>query len=237
MRTSAPLRPFVSATTTALLLSALLADAASAQIGGRLRDAAGRVAGGIGVEQLIGTNSQPISTALGNARFGRVPAELRRIVQAESQLRNMLANPASSFSEMERIAVLAGSVGVGPGSRDVPQGRWSRHPDGYYVRYLPEGYSYTRTQIWVPARSEAVGREYDPATHIAVPGNTARQRPWKPQARSLHRDPFEKRRYWNVFCPPEAGSPDSRGDRKDDSRRGGTMADREQQGGGQQGNR
>jgi hypothetical protein len=108
--------------------------------------------------------------------MGRVPAPLRAVVEAEARLRSMLANPASSFAEMERVAVLTGAVGIGPGSRNVPAGRWSRHPDGYYVRYQPSGYSHTLTQIWVPARSEAVGREYDPATHIAVPGNTARQR-------------------------------------------------------------
>jgi hypothetical protein len=339
MRTWTSLRQFVPSSVVALLLTAMAADGVSAQIGGRLRDAAGRIAGGLSVDQLVGTNSQPISTALGHARFAvdsldnfspsgvtglqgrggtvagipvdsldnmplrsmeelrrtpnggfvlepgfwemhtqsyclkagthgpgggdgylfapidgpagdaviailrnsvhkpdipqqkiqtllwaiiarakfedlstehkltasalltpeqiamlnrsaldlipdaqmnalmaRVPDGVRRIVQAETQLRNMLANPASSFAEMERVAVLTGAVGIGPGSRDVPTGRWSRHPDGYYVRYLPEGYSYTRTQIWVPARSEAIGREYDPATHIAVPGNTSRQR-------------------------------------------------------------
>ena len=58
----------------------------------------------------------------------------------------------------------------------MPSGRWSLHPDGYYVRYIPSGYSSTRTEIWVPEGSPAVGKEYDPATHIAVPGNTSRQR-------------------------------------------------------------
>ena len=96
--------------------------------------------------------------------------------EAEAQLRQLLTNPAASFAEMERVAVLAGAVGMGPGSRAVPSGRWSLHPDGYYVRYIPQGYSYTVTQIWVPQGSPAVGKEYDPATHIAVPGNTSRQR-------------------------------------------------------------
>jgi hypothetical protein len=310
--------PRSSAIAAALLLAATLtAEAASAQIGGRLRGAVNRVAGGIGVDQLIGNNNQPITTSLEHARFAvdsldnftpreasrsmlelqrtpnggfvlqpgywemhtqsyclkagthgpgggdgyifaptsgpaedavttilrnsvnhpeisqseiqtllwaiiarakfedlstehkatasrlltprqiaslnrsaldlipgdemgalmnRVPGPLRQIVQAESQLRTMLANPASSFAEMEAVAVLSGAVGMGPGSRAVPSGRWSLHPDGYYVRYLPEGYSYTVTQIWVPQGSPAVGREYDPATHIAVPGNTSRQR-------------------------------------------------------------
>ncbi len=65
---------------------------------------------------------------------------------------------------------------LGEGSQAVPEGRWSRHPDGYWVRYLPSGYSSTRLEVWVPADSPAIGREFDPSRHIAVPGNTARQR-------------------------------------------------------------
>lgn len=105
-----------------------------------------------------------------------VPDTLRKVLQAESSLRQMLTTPGTSFAELERVAVLSGNAPLGPGSRDVPSGRWSLHPDGYYVRYLPSGYSSTRVEIWVPQGSPAVGKEYDPATHIAVPGNTARQR-------------------------------------------------------------
>jgi hypothetical protein len=110
------------------------------------------------------------------ALMNRVPGPVRQIVQAEADLRRMLADPTASFADMERVAVLTGAVGMGPDSRAVPSGRWSLHPDGYYVRYIPQGYSYTITQIWVPQGSPAVGKEYDPATHIAVPGNTSRQR-------------------------------------------------------------
>ena len=105
-----------------------------------------------------------------------LPPLVRQIVQAEAQLRQMLTQPGTTFEQMERVAVLAGMAPLGEGSRQVPSGRWSLHPDGYYVRYIPQGYSYTVTQIWVPQGSPAVGKEYDPATHIAVPGNTARQR-------------------------------------------------------------
>jgi len=110
------------------------------------------------------------------ALMNRVPGPLRAVVEAEANLRTLLADPTASFADMERVAVLTGAVGMGPGSRAVPSGRWSLHPDGYYVRYIPQGYSYTVTQIWVPQGSPAVGKEYDPATHIAVPGNTSRQR-------------------------------------------------------------
>jgi hypothetical protein len=75
---------------------------------------------------------------------------------------------------MEEIAFLAGPAPVGTGSRQVPEGRWSIHPDGYYIRFTPAGYKTMRIEIWVPPGSS--GKEFDPAKHIAVPGNTARQR-------------------------------------------------------------
>jgi hypothetical protein len=111
-----------------------------------------------------------------DAATERVPPLIKQVIQAEAQLRQMLTTPGTSFEQMERVAVLAGMAPLGEGSRAVASGRWSLHPDGYYVRYIPQGYSHTVTQVWVPQGSPAVGKEYDPATHIAVPGNTARQR-------------------------------------------------------------
>jgi hypothetical protein len=129
--------------------------------------------------QLASLNRNALDVLSGNAltdALGGVPEPLRQVARAEAQLRQMLTTPGASFAEMERVAVLSGAAPLGEGSRDVPSGRWSIHPDGYYVRYLPSGYSSTRVEIWVPQGSPAVGREYDPATHVAVPGNTARQR-------------------------------------------------------------
>lgn len=129
--------------------------------------------------QLASLNRSALEVLSGNAltdALGGVPEPLRQIAQAEAQLRQMLTTPGASFAEMERVAVLSGAAPLGPGSQNVPAGRWSLHPDGYFVRYIPSGYSSTRVEIWVPQGSPAVGKEYDPATHIAVPGNTARQR-------------------------------------------------------------
>lgn len=102
--------------------------------------------------------------------------QLRQVLEAESQLRSMLASGTSRFEDIEAVAVLAGMAPLGEGSQAVPSGRWSKHPDGYWVRYLPSGYSSTRLEVWVPDASLAIGREFDPSTHIAVPGNTSRQR-------------------------------------------------------------
>jgi hypothetical protein len=105
-----------------------------------------------------------------------LPEPAQQVLRAESELRGMLTSANSTYDDMERVAVLAGAAPRGEGSRDVPRGRWSRHPDGYYVRYIPTSYPSTRMEVWVPEGSPAIGKELDPAMHIAVPGNTARQR-------------------------------------------------------------
>ena len=65
---------------------------------------------------------------------------------------------------------------IGPGSREVPAGRWSNHPDGYMIRFYPSSYPTTKVDIYVPQGSKAVGKEFDPSMTVAVPGNTSRQR-------------------------------------------------------------
>ena len=130
-------------------------------------------------QQLAALNRTALDLVPGpalDAAVNRMPPLVRQVFQAEAQLRQLMSTPGTSFQQLEAAAVLAGMAPLGEGSRQVPSGRWSLHPDGYYVRYIPQGYSYTVTQIWVPQGSPAVGKEYDPATHIAVPGNTARQR-------------------------------------------------------------
>ncbi len=158
------------------LLWAIIARAKFEDLQPQMKTTASRL---LTPRQLAALNRSAMDVLSGNAltdALGGVPEPLRQIAQAEAQLRQMLTTPGASFAEMERVAVLSGAAPLGEGSRDVPSGRWSLHPDGYYVRYLPSGYSSTRVEIWVPQGSPSVGKEYDPATHIAVPGNTARQR-------------------------------------------------------------
>ncbi|HEX8364184.1 MAG TPA: hypothetical protein VF603_02755 [Allosphingosinicella sp.] len=169
-------RPEISQQRIQQLLWAIIARARFEDLSGDLRAVASQL---LTPRQLASLNRSALDVLHGNAltnALGGVPEPLRQIAQAEAQLRQMLTTPGASFAEMERVAVLSGAAPRGPGSQDIPSGRWSLHPDGYYVRYIPSGYSSTRVEIWVPQGSPAVGKEYDPATHIAVPGNTSRQR-------------------------------------------------------------
>ena len=108
--------------------------------------------------------------------MGRAPPQLRAVLDAEARLRSMFTTGYGSFAELEQVAILAGMAPMGEGSQNIPDGRWSLHPVGYWVRYIPSGYSSTRMEIYVEPGSRAVGATFDPAEHVAVPGNTARQR-------------------------------------------------------------
>ena len=158
------------------LLWAIIARAKFEDLSAEHKETAARL---LTPRQLTALNRTALDLVPGpalEAAMSRVPPLVRQVFQAEAQLRQMLTTPGTSFQQLEAAAVLAGMAPMGEGSRVVPSGRWSLHPDGYYVRYIPQGYSHTVTQLWVPQGSPAVGKEYDPATHIAVPGNTARQR-------------------------------------------------------------
>jgi len=159
-----------------VLLWAIIARTKFEDLDSRLKATAAQL---LTPRQLAALNRTALDLVPGpalDAATNSLPPLVRQVFQAEAQLRQMLTNPGTPYDQLERVAVLAGMAPMGEGSRAVPSGRWSLHPDGYYVRYLPQSYTNTVVQIWVPQGSPAVGKEYDPATHIAVPGNTARQR-------------------------------------------------------------
>lgn len=106
--------------------------------------------------------------------IGGVPGPVQSVLRAEADMRRMLSG-GSAYNDLERIAVLTGVAPIGEGSRtNIPSNRWSRHPDGFWVRYDPTGYSRTQVEIWVPDGAD--GEKYDPADTVAVPTNTSKQR-------------------------------------------------------------
>ena len=111
-----------------------------------------------------------------NRALDQAPPALRQALAAEARMRSMLSQANSSYAALESVAVLTGNAPLGEGSIAIPTGRWSAHPDGYLIRYLPSGYSHTLVQICIEPRSSAIGKVLDLCTHIAVPGNTSRQR-------------------------------------------------------------
>ena len=88
-----------------------------------------------------------LERAMGEASL---PAPLRDVLRAESRIRDMMTRADTSYADLERVAVLAGTPLPGERSRDVASGRWSFHPGGYFIRYFPRGYALTNIQVNVP---------------------------------------------------------------------------------------
>jgi len=135
------------------LIWALIARAKISDLSPELRDAAHKLLTPQQISKLDGGALAKIPAEFRDQVMGQAPEELRQILNAEATLRDMLTQAVSlPFDELERVAVLDGDPEPPPGSRPIPEGRWSYHPDGIYVRFVPEGYSLTHLSMYVPER-------------------------------------------------------------------------------------
>ncbi len=102
--------------------------------------------------------------------MNRLPPVAQQVFQAEARLRSMISSGTSSFADLERVAVLTGAATPTADSRPVPEGRWSYHPDGFFVRYAPQGYSHTRIEVVVP-RPVTIARDAEGRIVAVVEGS------------------------------------------------------------------
>lgn len=93
-----------------------------------------------------------------NKAFADLPTSVRRVMEAEAHLRSMLTRASASYEELERVAVLQGEPPFEEGDREVPNGRWSFHPDGFFIRYFPCGYPQMLIELNLP---ESIQVEHD----------------------------------------------------------------------------
>ena len=105
----------------------------------------------------------------------KMPAALQAVFEAENNIRQLISSGNYTYADMEKYAILAG---MAPPRTDVPRGIWTKHPDGYFLRYLPSGYSVTKVQIYVPKELINSGTKliYNAVDDIACPANTGAQR-------------------------------------------------------------
>ncbi|KLT64250.1 hypothetical protein [Pedobacter sp. BMA] len=105
----------------------------------------------------------------------QLPSGVRTVFEAENNIRQLVSSGNYTYADLEKYAIVAG---MAPPRSDVPSGIWTKHPDGYYIRYFPSGYAITKVQVYVPKELMANGQKiiYDAAGDIACPANTASQR-------------------------------------------------------------
>jgi hypothetical protein len=106
----------------------------------------------------------------------QLPPAAQSVFEAENNIRQLAASGNASYEQMEKYAMIAG-LAPQP-DPEVPSGIWSLHPDGYYIRFIPHGYSRTTVQIYVPKElvDTKPGLIYDGPNGIACPANVGAQR-------------------------------------------------------------
>jgi hypothetical protein len=172
---SAEQHPEINQNDIQVLLWTIIARARFADYSGQVKLTAVALLTPIELTKLEGGMLGVLPKSLMEQAKSKLPNALQDAFEAENNIRKMVASGNSSFAEMEKYAIIAG---MAPARTDVPSGIWTLHPDGYYVRYDPFGYSRTKVQIYVPAGLITGGKIviYDATNDIACPANTGSQR-------------------------------------------------------------
>ena len=167
--------PEISQNDIQMLLWTIIARTRFADYSGKVKFTAIALLSTLELTQLEGGMLGVLPASLINKAKSKVPSGIQNILEAENKIRQLVASGNYTFADMEKYAILAG---MAPARTDFPSGIWTLHPDGYYIRYFPSGYSKTTVQIYVPKELIASGQKiiYDATNDIACPANTGSQR-------------------------------------------------------------
>ena len=132
------------------LIWAILAKCKFSDMSNHLQDTASELLTSQEIFELNGGALGLIPDDMIEDLIGDYPEPLRAALEAEARIRSVLSSTESSYEDLEAIAVFRGAPPEEYLEREIPSGRWSLHPDGYYIRYFPTGYKRTRVEIWIP---------------------------------------------------------------------------------------
>jgi hypothetical protein len=157
-----------------VLLWAIIAKSKFKDMSGRLKLTAAAL---LTPQEILELNGGAIGTLSDEALKREIidmPPAVQAVMEAENKIRNLVATGSDRYEDYEHWAVLAGFA---PNDHpDIKRGKWALHPDGYYVRYFPQGYQKTTVQIYVPNSVNTTSLYYDAVGDIACPANTGAQR-------------------------------------------------------------
>lgn len=121
---------------------------------------------------LLRINKRAIAVTAMSITNMSIPRELTAVFEAEARMRQVLQQAGSNLRQLESLAMLAGTATID--NPEYRRGRWSKHPQGYFIRYFPDSYSRTRIQVFVPEQLSLI--EFDATDDVATPANTGAQR-------------------------------------------------------------
>lgn len=140
--------------------------------------------------------------------ISRLPHPARNAIHARNQLRLRAKHPNASYDDLEQIAVMRGEP---PRTDDdVPEGRWSWHPDGFHIRYSGQSYRNVTVEIIVGEELTVLRDEIGRITEMRLPDG-AYMRATYDDAIEPYRWRKAKGRAAYAFASVEIGAPDGAG--------------------------
>ncbi len=133
-----------------VLIWAILARTKISDMNPNMQSTAAQLLSAQEITELNGSALDVVKQELYGQAYGKLPANVRRVMEIKSELRSRLVSGVYTYTDLERIAVPVGDIPLDKNSRKIPSGRWSFHPDGYFIRFFPDGYSTTHIQVSVP---------------------------------------------------------------------------------------
>jgi hypothetical protein len=137
-------QPSISQGDVQSLLWAITSQTKFSALPDHMKSVAGALLTAQEIDQLDGGALGSIVDFLARSGVG-LPAPLREVLTAESQVRDLLTHGNSSYQQLAALAVPAVAT-----KSDAGRKRWSYDPRGFFVRYLPQSYSTTTIQLYVP---------------------------------------------------------------------------------------
>ena len=137
-----------------LLLWAIVMRADMNQLYPETKQAALKLLTSAELLDLAGYKLGVVPDAVRDRALQSVPEPARSALETENEMRRLLVSAETQYADVERVAVRDGVLPASEAVMNFPEGRWSYHPSGFFIRYAPRTYTFMRVDIYYPDKFE-----------------------------------------------------------------------------------
>lgn len=167
-------RKHVSQDTTQMLIWSVLAKVAYKDLPQELRNVAAELLTPAQALQMNGGALNVLPKSVVAQATASLPASVKKAIELENEIRQLYASASTTYQDLERLAVPQAQIA----ETEYPDGQWSKHPGGYFIRYFTTYFRRTRVQVYVPNAL------------YATAASVSEARPTKPTEHPLFTDPL-----------------------------------------------
>ncbi len=156
-----------------LILWAIIAKTKIANLSTKLKADVALLLSANDMNELSDVGLDMLSEEAMKKAVNNLPAPAQKIVEIENQMRSKFYQATVNYQEIESLAILPGMQDA---SSSIERGTWTKLPNGCYIKYLPQGYSLTSIELYVPYSLAGKEMYYFGPGCIAMPASTGSQR-------------------------------------------------------------